>query len=102
MENEKRAELSRKKIAIRLFFTLIAVVALEVFKVIVWLIVLFQYIYLFITRTHSDGLRGFCNKVSVYAYRVFRYMSLNENQRPFPFAGFPDEMEPPESEVLFD
>jgi len=102
MENEKTAEVSRKKIAIRLLFTVIATVALAVFAVIVCLIVLFQYLYLFITRAHSDALRGFCNKVSVYAYRVFRYMSLNENGRPFPFAAFPEEMEPPEPEVLFD
>jgi hypothetical protein len=93
--------LPRKNIAIRLLFTLFFVVAFEVFKVILWAIVLFQYIYLFITRTQSESLRNFCNKISVYAYRVFRYMSLNENDRPFPFAGFPEEMEPAEEEVHF-
>lgn len=93
--------LPRKDIALRFLFTLIFVVAFEIFKAVLWVIVLFQYIYLLITRTYSDTLRNFCNKLSVYAYRVFRYMSLNENDRPFPFMGFPEEIEPPEDEVLF-
>lgn len=94
--------LSRKNIAIRLLFTLIFVVTSLAFTAVLWVIVLFQYLYLFIARSHSDSLKNFCNKLSVYVYRVFRYMSLNENARPFPFAGFPEEMEPPDPEVLFD
>ena len=93
--------LPRKDIALRFLFTLVFVVAFEIFKAVLWIIVLFQYIYLFITRSYSDTLRNFCNKLSVYAYEVFRYLSLNENDRPFPFSGFPEETEPPEDEVLF-
>jgi len=94
--------LSRKNILIRFLFTLLVVVAFWVFESILLVLVLFQYIYLLITRNHSEGLRTFCNKIAVYAYNAFRYISLNQNTRPFPFAGFPQEMDPPEPEVLFD
>lgn len=94
--------LPRKNIVIRFLFTLLVVVAFWVFESILLVLVLFQYIYLLITRNHSESLRTFCNKIAVYAYRAFRYMSLNENTRPFPFAGFPQEMDPPEPEVSFD
>jgi len=36
-----------------------------------------------------------------YEYRIWRYFSLNSSQRPFPFAEFPPEVEPPEAEVSF-
>ena len=94
--------LPRKNILIRFLFTLLVVVAFWVFESILLVLVLFQYIYLLITRNHSEGLRTFCNKIAAYAYNAFRYISLNQNTRPFPFAGFPQEMDPPEPDVSFD
>jgi hypothetical protein len=40
--------------------------------------------------------------VSVYAYRVLRYATLNENEKPFPFDNFPKEIELPDKEVFFE
>ena len=96
------ALVSRKKIAIRLLYTLLFMVVFEILKVIIQVAVVFQYVYLFIVRTHNDPVRRFSNKVSVFAYRVMRYVTLNENMRPFPFADFPQEMDTPEPEVHFE
>jgi len=101
MEDEQETALSRKKIAIRFLFTLFFVVVLEILKIIIQLAVLFQYVYLFITTGHSDPMRRFSDKISVYAYRVMRYVTLNENTRPFPFADFPEEIDPLEPEPHF-
>ncbi len=101
MEAIEMTPLPRKKIAFRFLYTLFFLVVFEILKVIVQVVVVFQYVYLFITRTHNDSLRRFCNKVSVFTYRVMRYVTLNENTNPFPFSDFPQEMEPPESEVHF-
>jgi len=96
------AELSRKKIAVRFLYTVFFVILLEILKVIVQLSVLFQYVYLFITTEYNDPVRRFSNKVIAHAYRVMRYITLNENVRPFPFADFPKEKDEPEPEVSFD
>ena len=37
-----------------------------------------------------------------YGYRLMRYLTLNENQRPFPFSQFPAEVEPPDDAVRFE
>jgi hypothetical protein len=94
--------LSRKKIAVRFLYTIFFVIVLEILKTIIQLTVLFQYVYLFITTTYSNPVIKFSNKVSVYAYRVMRYITLNENDRPFPFSDFPQEIDPPEPEVHFE
>jgi hypothetical protein len=101
MEDEQSTVLSRKRIAIRFLFTLFFVIVLEVLKIIIQVAVLFQYVCLFISTEYSDPMRRFSDRVSVYAYRVMRYIALNEDTRPFPFADFPEEIDPPEPEANF-
>lgn len=92
---------TRKEIAIRLLYTILYLVILGVVSLVIQLITLFQFIYLLITLNYSEPARRFSNRVIVYAYRAMRYVTLIENQRPFPFLEFPGEMEPPEPEVSF-
>jgi predicted membrane protein len=91
----------RKNIAVRFLFTILFVIVFEILKTIIQLTVLFQYIFLFITKKHSEPVRTFSNKVSTYAYKVLRYLTLNDNPKPFPFTEFPVEMEPPETDIRF-
>lgn len=102
MESIQTIIRSRKKISIRLLYTVFFLIVFEILKIIVQVAVLFQYVYLFITKSYSNPVRRFSNKVSFYAYRVMRYVTLNENTLPFPFADFPEEMDAPESEVHFE
>jgi hypothetical protein len=88
---------NRKAIAVRLLYTILYLVIFEVLKVLIQMTVVFQYVYLFITKKYSERLRVFTNKVASYAYRVMRYITLNENRQPFPFNDFPNELEPPET-----
>jgi len=101
MNDIQEHTIDRKKIAIRLLYTILNFVVLEILKVIIQVTVIFQYVYLFITRTHNEPVRVFSNKIATYAYRVIRYLSLNENTIPFPFSEFPSEIEPPEQAVTF-
>ena len=93
---------SRKKICIRFLYTLFFLIVFEILKIIIQVTVLFQYVYLFITKTYNNPVRKFSNKVAFYAYRVMRYVTLNENILPFPFADFPEETKAPESDVSFE
>jgi hypothetical protein len=92
----------RKKIVIRLLYTVFFLIVFEILKIIIQVSVLFQYVYLLISKTYSKPVRNFTNKVSIYAYRVLRYVTLNENEKPYPFHDFPLEMELPEQEVFFE
>ena len=91
----------RKKIAIRLLYTIFFLIVFEILKIIIQVSVVFQYVYLLISKTYNNPIRNFSNKVSVYAYRVLRYVTLNENKKPFPFDNFPKEIELPDKEVFF-
>ncbi len=102
MNDENQGTVTRKQVAIRLLYTLLYVAIFEVVKTIVLLIIAFEYFFLLITLKHNEPARTFANRVATYGYRLMRYMTLNENQRPFPFSEFPAEIELPDAEVGFE
>ena len=101
-EKEKIPVVSGKQIGIRLLYTILFLVILGIVFVIAKVVVVFQFIYFFSTRKPNESVRQFSNKISTYGYRIFRYITLNESQRPFPFTDFPPEMEPSEEQISFD
>ena len=101
-EKEQIPVVSRKQIGIRLLYTILFLVILGIVLVIVKVVVVFQFIYFFSTRKPNESVRQFSNKISIYGYRIFRYITLNESQRPFPFTDFPPELEPSEEQITFD
>lgn len=101
METRQIEDTSRKRILVRLLYTVFFLIIFEIIKTTVQICVLFQYLYLFIAKSHSEPVKRFSNKAAAYAYRVLRYVTLNENMRPFPFDDFPAELDPPELETHF-
>lgn len=93
--------LSRKNIAIRLLFTLLFVIILEIVKCLIYLTVAFQYVYLLVTLKHSEPVRAFAHRLAAFAYQLIRYLTLNDNEKPFPFKAFPAELEASPEEVSF-
>lgn len=93
---------TRGQIAIRLLYSIFFLLVLEILKFLIQITVVFQYVYLLATQTYSRPLKDFANKLAVYAYRVVRYTTLNEHERPFPFGEFPRDAEEPEEPVRFD
>ncbi len=95
-------ELSRKQIFIRLLYTILFLFILGIVIGIVKVAIFFQFIYLFLTGKPNESVRQFSNKVSSYGYRIFRYVTLCESQRPFPFSDLPEELEATEQSITFD
>jgi hypothetical protein len=93
---------SRTQIAIRLLYSVLFLFILGILLFLVKLATVFQYILLLITLSPSEPVRRVSNQLAAYAYRVMRYLTLNDNERPFPFTEFPKELEPSVSEVKFE
>ncbi len=102
MNNIQEIAVTRKEIGIRFLVTLLYLIVFEILKTVIQLTVIFQFIYLFISKKYSNPVRKFSNKVATYAYKVIRYMSLNDNIRPFPFNNFPDQIDQPDETVTFE
>jgi hypothetical protein len=97
---EQVPDISRKQIFIRLLYTILFLLIFGIVELIVHLIVFFQFIYFFITQKPNEPVRQFSNKISMFGYRILRYVTLNESRRPFPFTDFPSELEPPDEQII--
>jgi len=93
---------SRTQIAIRLFYTILFFIVFSLLHCLIQLATVFQYILLFINRNTNEPVRRFANQVATYAYYVMRYLTLNDNERPYPFTDFPADLKAPVQEVKFD
>ena len=102
MDELSPGSIPRVKIVVRLIFTLVFQVILSIMHFIIQMLTLIQYVVLLITRSYSEPLRSFSNQAAAYVYRLIRYITLNENVRPFPFTEFPREIESPEDTARFD
>jgi len=95
------SEINRKSIGVRFLYAVLYLIVLGLLNAVIQLSVFFQFIYLFFTNKYSNPVRIFTNKVATYNYKIIRYLTLNDNLRPFPFSEFPKDIEEPSNEVIF-
>ena len=93
-------ELSFQEIGIRLIYSLLFLIIFALVETIVQITVFFQFIHLFFVRRENDAVRDATNKLSTYAYKVLRYLTMNDHQCPFPFTDWPEALEPPEGKGI--
>ncbi len=85
--------LARKNVAVR--FVLMLFYSIIHFFVHIALLILsmLQFLVLFLTVRHSEAIKTLSHRLVTYAYKLTRYITLNENEKPFPFHSFPEELE---------
>lgn len=57
---------------------------------IIWLLVVFQFVVKVVTGNINTNLLGFSDGLTQYAYQVLRYMTFQSEERPWPFAPWPE------------
>ena len=96
MEQEQLIE--RKETGIRILLTVLFVVILRAVDIVFGVIVLFQLIFALITkRRPGDRVAHFANRIITYVVQLLRYLTYQEDHRPFPFSDFPGESAPPDT-----
>ena len=94
MDNDDH-EIKRGDTGIRILVTLLFCLVLHAVEAVLAVVILFGLGYALLTRSEpSERVRGFANRVISYAYRIGRYLTYNAASPPFPFSGFPDDLEP--------
>jgi len=96
MEQEQQIE--RKETGIRILLTILFVLILHAVEVVLGVIVLFQLGFALITKRRPDAqVVAFANRVIAYVVQLLRYLTFQDDHRPFPFSNFPVENTPPDT-----
>lgn len=85
---------ARKNIAVRTTFAIFFLMVWAVLSAMLLFLTLFQFAFLCLFARHNEAIKGFSHVLVTYHYRVLRYLTLNENLKPYPFSKFPDPIEP--------
>jgi hypothetical protein len=71
-------------------FILVFALISGISKIIIWSLVLFQFVYLLIARQTNPQLARFSQSLSVFVYQLLQYVMFNSEEKPFPFSAWPE------------
>ncbi len=74
---------------LRGLFMLLFALIYSVTEVIVFVVVLLQFLFVLFAGKQNIRLREFGEGLSVFIYQIVSYWTYNSEERPFPFAKWP-------------
>ncbi len=91
MDNEQlKSNLTSSKHWLRLIFMLVFAAVLQLASLVMWVLVSAQFLFSLITGSDNAHLRRFGYSLSTYIYDVFKFLTYNSEEKPFPFADWPE------------
>lgn len=94
-DNTADAEQANKpSIWIRGLYMLLFLIITRLTEVVVGLIMVIQFIFKAATGTVNDNLLKFGDSLSQYLYEIVQFQTFNTEDKPFPFAQWPESSAP--------
>jgi hypothetical protein len=90
MNNEQiKSNLTSSKHWLRLLFMLVFAAVLQVASIVMWVLVIAQFIFSLITGEDNLQLRKFGHSLSIYIFDTLKFLTYASEEKPFPFADWP-------------
>ncbi len=78
---------------LRGFWMIVLTVIYSVAELVLAAVAVFQFFSVLFTSRPNENLLAFGRSLSTYIYQLVRYFTFNQDERPFPFARWPDGTE---------
>ena len=90
MNNDQiKSNLISSKHWLRLIFMLVFAAVLQIASIIMWVLVIAQFIFSLITGADNLQLRKFGHGLSIYIFDTLKFLTYVSEEKPFPFADWP-------------
>lgn len=100
MNNEElKSNLLSSKHWLRLVFMLLFAVLLYLASIVVSVVVLLQFLFSLVTGQDNINIRQFGSSLSTYIFQTLKFLTYSSEEKPFPFADWPDANEDSAPEV---
>jgi hypothetical protein len=91
MDNEQlKSNLLSSKHWLRLVFMLFFAAVLQVASLVMWVLVAIQFLFSLVTGEDNAHLRKFGHSLSTFIYSVLQFLCYSSEEKPFPFADWPE------------
>ena len=74
---------------LRLLFMLVFAAVLQLASIVMWILVIAQFIFSLITGADNPQLRKFGHELSGYIFDTLKFLTYASEEKPFPFADWP-------------
>jgi len=88
--NDPKLSVSKKDEWLRAAIMLLFLIICELGKVILGLVALAQFIFVLLTGSANENLQRFGKSMGIYLQQVIEFLSYNQEEKPFPFAPWPE------------
>ncbi len=99
MSGDIKENVTRRSIWLRLVFMIVMGVAYGVAEIVASVVIVFQFLTSLFTGKPNDRLNRFGRNLARYFQQITVYMTFATEEKPFPFASWPDE---PHEEALVE
>ncbi|MFC1536299.1 DUF4389 domain-containing protein [Pseudomonadota bacterium] len=89
MTDELKEHVKDSSVWVRLLFMVLFAVLYWVAEVVLAVVVLFQFLSVLFTGQKNEKVLSFGAQLSTYAYQIFRYLTYNSEEKPFPLGDWP-------------
>ncbi|MEX1197040.1 MAG: DUF4389 domain-containing protein [Pseudohongiellaceae bacterium] len=89
MPDDMMENVTKRQHWLRIFFTLLFMVALYVTGIVLLVVVIAQALFSLFSGADNPNLRRLGASLSEYVSQVLAYATYNSDHRPFPFSAFP-------------
>ena len=90
MDQQLKSNLTSKKHWSRLVFMIVFAVCLQVSSVVMWALVVLQFLFALITGNDNLNLRRFGDSLSQFIYQSLQFLTYASEEKPFPFSSWPE------------
>ncbi len=98
MDKQLKANITSSELWLRLIYMVFFGVCLQLVRIMMWAIVVLQFCLVLITGGDNEYLRNFGLTLSQYVFQVFKFLTYNTEEKPFPFSDWPTVEEAPQED----
>ena len=102
MSGDTKENVTRRGIWLRLVFMIVMGMAYSVGEIVAFVVIVFQFVASLFTGKPNDQLKRFGRNLARYFQQITVYMTFTTEEKPFPFAPWPDEPHEEEAPVEED
>jgi len=102
MDEQLKSNLTSSKHWIRLFFMILFALALQVASIVMTALVVVQFLFALIAGNDNVQLRKFGDSLSIFIFDTLQFLIYNSEEKPFPFADWPESKVVAGAEVKVD
>jgi len=84
-----KSNLTSSRHWLRLLFMLVFAAVLQVASIVMWMLVIAQFIFSLVTGEDNPQLRKFGHALSIYIFNTLKFLTYASEEKPFPFADWP-------------